>query len=351
MGLIIEAPAWSRKLVPAYDAILEWATETPLTKDRRIVNVDIREADLKQVDRLVDYLIDGCGLWFSCQSVYGTGFAFPGAMDAVAAPAKRDTVIVHASKKADAQTKIEIPEVRQHQDKPPILLTSFDFLQTTVDLAWLAKKLNLKDETEAVKFLEKLYSGVLTHMVLPIKEEYRDLFPFTKETEDGLLTAAFMCTGAYEPMKILVEKYEAEAKKIHQNLCWPFMASSLTHNVMPPVVTGDQAYDYLERLDPAASQMIVIYRDSLMDQIVRDEWGGRGGSQSLIDLVKGGPGEIYIRRRGTVAPEVIKDFLRREGYVIEWKKDKELIDLYPDESPPITNLAQMENLRERLKVS
>lgn len=315
----------------------------------RTIRFDIRKKK-KNLQKLALFAHQGYAIWFNCGGVMGTGGSSPDIMESIIAPLKHHTAEVYnrrllAAKKAP----VKIPATRKFSHKPPIMVVTFSYLEKVIDWQWLKFKFNLKNATQAKKMVKSLYDNLLLHMILPLKKEYYGLFPFNKENpnKNKVISAAFMCLGGYPPLADFINHYEKTAPKKLSGLPWPFMGTSLAHDEAEPVITSTQAYEYWLEMEIIEKNKVIIFADTLMDEIVEKEWK-KGGSQSLIDFINGEEGEILIKRRGTALPEIARDILKQ--YYIKLNYHSDYKDLYPDQEPPLTTIEQMRVFIERLRI-
>ncbi|GEM_PF-6398102 len=318
-------------------------------KNNKVIKFDIRK-EKNSINKLVQFLIQGYGVWFSCGGVMGTGATFPHIMEKIIAPLKHHTAEVYNRRLIAAKKNpVKVPELRKFDCKPPIMLVTFNYLEKVVDWQWLKFKFNLKNVNLAQKMIKSLYCKLLLHMILPIKKKYYDLFPFNKNNpnKNKVVSAGFMCLGGYPPLVRFITDYEKNAPEQFAGLPWPFMGTSLTHQETEAVVTSVQAYNYWLEMEIEEKNKVVIFSDTLMDEIVEKEWR-RGGSQSLLDFVNGEKNKVLVKRRGTALPELARHVLK--NYKINLEYHKEYENIYPDQEPPLRTLEQMEEFIERLKI-
>ena len=344
-------------LVPSQEMHLPYQKKLESLRTPELVDLDLRGPEgYRNIVQAAQFAREGGLISFSCGGVYGIGGRDAETMTDLIVPIKRDMFrkawMQAASSNGD---EFEDPGLRDYSadGKPPIYLTSFPFIRKVVDFQGLGEHLGLsvsEGVSNARKFIKQCYDGLLLHMVLPIREEYRSLLPFTLQTKEGVCTAAFMTMRGYPPMHDFVNAFEALGKKDSgTGLATPFMATSFAHAGMEAVLTADRAHLLLEAVEPEVRRTVLLLGDGLMDEIVGREWEASGGSQSILDFVNGGPETVVVRRRGTVAPEVVRPLFQEYGLGLGYMEDHQ--DLYPNQEPPITTPGQMEEMIERLKLS
>lgn len=255
---------------------------------------------LEDIKKTVKIAAKKLPIVFSCLGVYGLG-GLPEAFT------KSHKQIPSISKMKDN---------RDFYKHPPVALPSWQKLMNVVDWTKISHE-------KITQFMERLYSGLPIHVILPIEPSYKKILPFAKDDGRGGLSHAFMCSGAYSPLQTLIQLFEEKTKGI-------LMATSANPR-------GVESYATADMVAKSFPQLPVILTDKKFDQLSETtNWV----SHTMYDLTNF-PTKLRLVRRGSVNHELFVLIVNEMELQIE-------IDITEvkvlTEQPPIDSVKKLQEI-------
>ncbi|MFC1711530.1 hypothetical protein ACFLZ1_02990 [Patescibacteria group bacterium] len=256
--------------------------------------------EIANIKKAVKIAAKGEPIVFACLGIYGLG----------------------GLAKAFTNSSDNVPSISVLKDNrnftihPPVALPSWKKLEKLVD--W--EKMSHDKITD---FMEKLYSGLPIHIVLPVRSQAKKLLPFAKVSSKGILSHAFMCSGTYKPLQTLIQLFEEKTNGV-------FLGTSANP-------TGIDTYMTAEKVAESFPKLSIILADYKFDALAETtNWV----SHTMYDFTHF-PEDVRLVRKGSVHHELMIVYIDEFG--IQIKIDITEVKTLTEE-PPIDSFDKLKEL-------
>lgn len=203
---------------------------------------------------------------------------------------------------------------RDFSKSPPVATTSWGMLEDLTDWAEISGPNLGVAEKEVVDFVKNVYHQLPIILILPVKPEAKRMLPFAIETQDGILSHAFMLSGVYSPLISLAEEVEKATGKVF------FVTSANPHN-KPTYATAEQVAQNLP--------LPLVLQDPEFDTLAQAQ---DLYSHTLYDFLHF-PEKIGVRRLGNEAHNLLVQMILEAGFRPTFDFSN-LDNILPKERPP-----------------